>query len=77
VRELNALVTEASNSRSEQIFAKYMPLTIKSGIDFVWLPPRTLDLIRYIGFMLLSAAIALRITKVTVEIRRWYRTAAN
>jgi hypothetical protein len=76
VRELNALVTEASNSRSEQIFAK-LPLTIKSGIDFVWLPPRTLDLIRYIGFMLLSAAIALRITKVTVEIRRWYRTAAN
>jgi hypothetical protein len=77
VRELNSWVTETWDSQSEAVFKKYMPLTVKSGVDFVWLPPSTLELIRYMGFMLLSAAIALRITKVTVEIRRWYRPAAS
>jgi hypothetical protein len=74
VRELRYHV-EGSFDQSEKVFETYMPLTVKSGIDFVWLPPRLVELMRYIGFILLASAIALRITKVTVEVRRWYRTS--
>jgi hypothetical protein len=74
VRELNRLVPDAGYyTQFNKQFETYMPLTVRTGMDFVWLPPAVMDAMRFIGFMLLSTAIALRITKVTVEVRGWYR----
>jgi hypothetical protein len=47
VREIGAYI-DGVYAESEKVFAKYMPLTVTSGVDFVWLPPRLLELMRYI-----------------------------
>lgn len=73
VRQLDHLVPGAGYDHFEEQFQKYMPATVKTDVDFVWLSPAIMDAMRYIGFMLLSTAIALRITKVTVEVGGWYR----